>query len=749
MTYGVEPLLSSQRIPEMQVLALALILVHLPSACFQPANFVDSVNCSQGLHCQLLEENVLCIPGEALPFPGLDPVLVLTQMKMKNELRCRQQQDCVPCVKVMLHLGLLGSPAFGRRQDGRADRTSMESRRPHGNTEEFLRVRILLLAQAYPSSQCAAVEVWHPRGSDWHNRSLGILQFDCFPVAISGELQVTAFTRPRYRFAHLLQRTHSGPDCTWHKAKDAIRLCQVPSLEVSVMLEKAVLHVLNIPEGQYFNLWLYLNQTSGFKDLGEGTTKLLTGPENVSLPISQVVPCLCLQVWPNIENQEDTPRTYLCPFASDTEALARAWAQSRLKLKAFDGVLSCALSAPCDILGELVPCWKGETFASCHPLHPQLHLPLAPHDVPQEFPRLRPHPNLCVQVRSNGSSILQSCLQEDSTGSHQQSEQHLLLRETVYPQGSSSVHVLEQGTWIPIAQSRNGILEEALQNDLQSGECMQVWHAEDGEAPMLWACSVEKYGRNHWVLTWLIALLGISSILVVLLLKKEALRGVLQGRHILILYSPDYAGFEHLVGTLAGALAQLHLAVSVELWSRGELGSLGPMQWLHAQRRRVLQEGGAVVLLFSHGAAASCSEWLGWEQKDSLPPIKPDSTFLASLNCILPDFLAGKARDRYMVTCFEELFPIEEIPTLFRSVPVYPLPSQLFNFLLAMAGPSVDREQRNSLRRHAVWITKTLERAVQECQQKKPSWQCPPLLPPQPDNTLLTETSSHPFKESC
>lgn len=176
-----------------------------------------------------------------------------------------------------------------------------------------------------------------------------------------------------------------------------------------------------------------------------------------------------------------------------------------------------------------------------------------------------------------------------------------------------------------------------------------------------------------------------------------------------------------MVGTLADALTQLQLSVSLELWSRGELGSLGPMQWFHAQRRLVLQEGGVIVLLFSHGAVASCAEWLGWVQKDPWLTFKANGAFSASLNCVLPDFLAGEARATYLVGCFEKLLPIDEIPDLFRSVPAYPLPSQLFSFLLALAGPKVGHKQKNSLRKYAECIRKSLEQAVHECQQKYPS----------------------------
>uniref|UniRef100_A0ABM5FIZ6 Interleukin-17 receptor C isoform X2 n=1 Tax=Pogona vitticeps TaxID=103695 RepID=A0ABM5FIZ6_9SAUR len=738
----------------MWIWVLALIFPHIPFACFHPSAILDTVNCSQGLGCRILEVDGLC--GETVPDPDRGAILTLTHMEMSNTLRCQKQKDCIPCVQVTLRLGLLEPPALDAKQNGGAEKSSMSSKRHHGNTG-VLQTHVLLSSWTYPSSRCVTVEIRLPHGHDWNNSSLGFLHFDCFPVAIRGELYVTAFTNPPYPSPGLLQLTHYGPDCTWHKAQDAIRLCQVPKLEASVGPEEAVLHVSDVPEGLHFHLLLYLNQTSKFESMGEGTT-MLTGPENVSIPISWVLPCLCLQVWPEVEDQEDPPRTHLCPFASNAEALSRAWAQSHLDLEAFEGNLSCSISAPCDLSGVIVPCWRGERSA-CHPLHPQLHMTLILH-VPQEFPGLRPHPNLCVQVISNGTIYLQRCLQEENAGPH------LLLRKTPGSQGNASAHILEEGKWVLISQAaitRNGFLEEALEHDLQSGECMLLWEAVDNETGMLWACSLEKYHRTRWAPAWMITLFGLCFILLVLLLKKEALKdwlrilkedytsgGVFQGQHVLLLYSPDHRGFERLVGTLAGALSQLQLSVSLELWSRGEMRSLGPMQWLHAQKRRVLQEGGIVVLLFSPGALAGCAQWLGWGQKATLlSPDKPDSTFLASLNCVLPDFLVGKARDKYIVACFEELLPVDKIPPLFHSVPVYALPSQLFSFLQTLAGlKGRAHPQRGNLKRHAVWISKSLERAVRECQQKQASWQHEvPLLTPQPADEE-TKGADYPFAAS-
>uniref|UniRef100_A0A674JPC5 Interleukin-17 receptor C n=1 Tax=Terrapene triunguis TaxID=2587831 RepID=A0A674JPC5_9SAUR len=232
--------------------------------------------------------------------------------------------------------------------------------------------------------------------------------------------------------------------------------------------------------------------------------------------------------------------------------------------------------------------------------------------------------------------------------------------------------------------------------------------------------------RARWALAWMGVLLSTFCILLLLLLKKENLKGVLRGRCALILYSPDHAGFERLVSTLACALTRLQLAVSVELWSRAELCAIGPMQWFHAQRLRVLQEGGTVVLLFSRGAVARCTEWLLWKPGELLPRDDPCSAFSASLNCILPDFLAGKAGGRYLVACFEDLLQPSDIPELFRSVPIFTLPSQLPTFLLALAGTAAGREQKSSLKKHSLWISNSLHRAIQECQLQEPNGHCPP-----------------------
>lgn len=240
---------------------------------------------------------------------------------------------------------------------------------------------------------------------------------------------------------------------------------------------------------------------------------------------------------------------------------------------------------------------------------------------------------------------------------------------------------------------------------------------------------MDKYVHRRWALVWLGCLLVAAALLLLLLLllRKDPVKGWLRllkqdyrfgaaagGRAALLLYSADDAGFERLVGALASALCALPLRVAVELWSRRELSAQGPLAWFHAQRRRTLQEGGVVVLLFSPGAVALCREWL--QDGVTAPAARgPHDAFAASLSCVLPDFQQGRAPGRYVGACFEGLLPPDAVPALFRTVPVFSLPSQLPDFLGALQVPCARGSGR--LAERAQQVSRTLQPALDSCFQ--------------------------------
>ncbi|NXE30794.1 I17RC protein, partial [Ardeotis kori] len=278
--------------------------------------------------------------------------------------------------------------------------------------------------------------------------------------------------------------------------------------------------------------------------------------------------------------------------AADAKAWERLWARSRLVLHATGQGLTCSLSAPCDPLAELVPCWQPAPTAPCQAL-PGLQQP-AVGQGPQEFGGLRPHPNLCVQVRSSGQVRLTQCLRDreycppglpspcpPSAGTSPgalpgRTSDILLLEHGV----NASLCALERGTCTPLASFASsvrvrdprvlavaalavqpahpvppaqtaghpGLLERELRRDVAARQCRQVgacsrraagmdpavcdmspfpqiWQRGNDTGVTFWACPLHKYLRARWVLAWMGVLLGTACLLLLLLMKKEDVKG--------------------------------------------------------------------------------------------------------------------------------------------------------------------------------------------------------------------------------
>ncbi|XP_030783533.1 interleukin-17 receptor C isoform X6 [Rhinopithecus roxellana] len=646
----------------------------------------------KGLSCHLWDSDILCLPGDIVPAPG--PVLAPTHLQTELVLRCRKETYCDLCVRVAVHLAVHGhweEPEDEEKFGGAADPGVEEPR------NASLQAQVVLSFQAYPTTRCVLLEVQVPAALVQFGQSVGSVVYDCFEAALGSEVRIWSYTQPRYEKE--LNLTQQLPDCRGLEVRNSIPSCwALPWLNVSADGDNVHL-VLNVSEEQHFGLSLYWNQT---------------GPQIITLNHTDLVPCLCIQVWPL---EPDSVRTNICPFREDPRAHQNLWRAARLRLLTLQSWL---LDAPCSLPAEAALCWQAPGGDPCQPLVPPLSWENVTVDKVLEFPLLKGHPNLCVQQVNSWEKLqLQECLWADSLGPL---KDDVLLLETRGPQDNRSLCALEPSgcTSLPSkASTRAARLGEYLLQDLQSGQCLQLW---DNDLGALWACSMDKYIHKRWALLWLACLLFAAALSLILLLKKDHAKGWLRllkqdvrsgaaarGRAALLLYSADDSGFERLVGALASALCQLPLRVAVDLWSRREMSAQGPVAWFHAQRRQTLQEGGVVVLLFSPGAVALCSEWL--QDGMSAPGAHgPHDAFRASLSCVLPDFLQGRAPGRYVGACFDRLLHPDSVPALFRTVPVFSLPSQLPDFLGALQQPRAPRPRR--LQERAEHVSRALQPAL-------------------------------------
>lgn len=178
--------------------------------------------------------------------------------------------------------------------------------------------------------------------------------------------------------------------------------------------------------------------------------------------------------------------------------------------------------------------------------------------------------------------------------------------------------------------------------------------------------------------------------------------GAVGGGHVILLYPPDDdQALRGLMCHLGSSLQTLGFSVSLDLWSQGELGALGPVPWLHSRLDQLRRQGGKVVLVLTKTTWIRAKEW-GAQSCERSRDVKEEDTrrgyaaspcsdvFTASLSCILADYLQGRPGERFMLVQFESMPPeppgsFRPLPELFRGLHVYSLPSQSLGFLTELA----------------------------------------------------------------
>ncbi|KAG1950067.1 interleukin-17 receptor C [Pimephales promelas] len=187
--------------------------------------------------------------------------------------------------------------------------------------------------------------------------------------------------------------------------------------------------------------------------------------------------------------------------------------------------------------------------------------------------------------------------------------------------------------------------------------------------------------RRYWSLVLLPLILVCLTIFGVLLVKKlKDMKG-----QVLLFHSS--AIDPQLVCTLGQLLSEQGFGVFLDLWNQKELGSLGPAAWLHSKLDHIQKHGGKALLLLCPSALqrAECY-WNIAVEKQSDPATYSSDTLASALACILADRQKGGAAQRFVLVQLEcqELLIKEELPVLFRGLPLYKLPSQSQGLLMEL-----------------------------------------------------------------
>ncbi|XP_048874142.1 interleukin-17 receptor C isoform X2 [Brienomyrus brachyistius] len=410
--------------------------------------------------------------------------------------------------------------------------------------------------------------------------------------------------------------------------KEIVKDCDVPTLHTVIDWTKEEVIVHLTNEDK--NSSASLSMCLKYEDTGDCIYHKWDQKDNISIPFHSVTPCLCIQAW---WMKTDALRVNSCPFSDLKEFFNNTWKNISLLVEPVqsnggDTVLTWNLSTPCRVEAEL---W------------------------------------LCEKMVEGA---LQSCKEKKGSRVHLRKDQ------------DSEWSVSSRG-------------------HLGKGEFNQIFpHPMLCVAAKIYRMSGElaiqcpfAAPRRNWSLLVLVTLLLICLVVFLASVLHGSFKGDANRGHMVLLFPPDTEpALPGLVYRLGSMLSAAGFSVSGDLWSRGELCTLGAVPWLHAQLENVQRRGGKAVLIVTRTAWELAESWpqdAGRTRPFSYP--YPD-VFVAALSCILADQLQGQAGRRFTLVQFDTLPPTapangHPFPELFQGLSLYSLPSQHLDFVMELVAP--------------------------------------------------------------
>ncbi|XP_075455940.1 interleukin-17 receptor E-like protein isoform X2 [Ascaphus truei] len=296
------------------------------------------------------------------PPPTLSPA-VLENMKIATAMKCNGKNQC------SLYLNIKGNVILDENIRG---------------------VEICSMTLSTSQNQCTSVTFFRKKAKKSDAQRVQV-RFNCFEVGVAQHVYVTMKTIPYFCNVELEQHYHVE-DCQNRDVGKNIFTCIAGKLDYMVDegRKSITVQVSDILEEHDYHVRLCLKHYS-CQDIGaHALIKIGDSTKSVTLPYSELLPCLCIEGWSAIP---DSRRVRLCPFKNDTSAL---W--NSITYNPTTQVLAWQPSCPVQATVNL--CWLTEQNNKCVNLPNSLS---TEHDK-VSYTQVDTHPRLCMKFTTHMDS---------------------------------------------------------------------------------------------------------------------------------------------------------------------------------------------------------------------------------------------------------------------------------------------------------------------------------------------------------
>ncbi|XP_067861460.1 interleukin-17 receptor E-like protein [Heptranchias perlo] len=340
---------------------LLITLGLLISCCRAVENITKcGLRCSQGLQCKSKRITFNDQYSVCQEPPSSLTSKIVEDLNIYTALKCIKERQC------SIHLKVKGTLILDEHIRG---------------------VEMCSVSMSTLQYQCAVVK-FNKRTYKKFTAQPVQIEYDCFSAEMAEDTYVTLKTIPYYCDV-LLKQEYRVEDCTNKDIGRNIPICIAGKLDYVIDKKQKTLsvQVSDFLEDHVYNVRL-CHKWFTCEDLGTNALiKVQDSTKKVTLPYSQILPCLCIEGWSALP---DARRIQLCPFKNYTAELWNGITYDRVAQE-------LAWQPACPVEVDVNLCWMTESNDHCIDLQNSFQ------KVQQKvrYSRVDPHPRLCVKFTTD------------------------------------------------------------------------------------------------------------------------------------------------------------------------------------------------------------------------------------------------------------------------------------------------------------------------------------------------------------